>query len=216
MARHYWRAITVLDSRVRATGRPPTTGRASATITRCCSRSNAVPGEPRQLGPRAAPPRSTGARTRHAVRRRLPVRPSRSSQSRCSPTACPGLDDPLAGRGDRAHDRAGVHPSEGRRLSICSRSLRVSAAPGRSALLTTNTSAISISPALFACTASPHPGFTTTTHGVGRPHDLDLDLAHADGLDEHPWEARRRRAAGPPTAWRAQARRGGRGSPSSG
>jgi hypothetical protein len=30
-------------------------------------------------------------------------------------------------------------------------------------LLTTNTSAISISPALLACTASPHPGFTTTT-----------------------------------------------------
>ena len=44
------------------------------------------------------------------------------------------------------------------RSSICSRSRRVSSTPGRSALLITNTSAISISPALLACTLSPHPG----------------------------------------------------------
>ena len=49
------------------------------------------------------------------------------------------------------------------RSSICSRSRRVSSTPGRSALLITKTSAISISPALLACTASPQPGFTTTT-----------------------------------------------------
>ena len=39
----------------------------------------------------------------------------------------------------------------------------VSGVPGRSDLLTTNTSAISINPALFACTPSPQPGLTTTT-----------------------------------------------------
>ena len=44
-----------------------------------------------------------------------------------------------------------------------SRSRRVSSAPGRSALLITNTSAISSRPALLACTESPQPGFTTTT-----------------------------------------------------
>ena len=48
-------------------------------------------------------------------------------------------------------------------LSIASRSATVSWAPTRSALFTTNTSAISISPALFAWMASPQPGFTTTT-----------------------------------------------------
>ena len=49
------------------------------------------------------------------------------------------------------------------RSSMRSRSRRVSSAPGRSALLITNTSAISSRPALLACTASPQPGFTTTT-----------------------------------------------------
>ena len=44
-----------------------------------------------------------------------------------------------------------------------SRSRPVSSVPGRSALLITNTSAISSRPALLAWTASPHPGFTTTT-----------------------------------------------------
>ena len=47
--------------------------------------------------------------------------------------------------------------------SITSRSRAVSAAPSRSALLTTSTSAISSRPALLACTPSPHRGFTTTT-----------------------------------------------------
>ena len=47
--------------------------------------------------------------------------------------------------------------------SICSRSRRASAAPGRSALFTQKTSATSSRPALLACTASPQPGLTTTT-----------------------------------------------------
>ena len=47
--------------------------------------------------------------------------------------------------------------------SIWSRSRRVDSTPPRSALLIANTSAISISPALLACTLSPHPGLTTTT-----------------------------------------------------
>ena len=49
------------------------------------------------------------------------------------------------------------------RSSICSKSRRVSSAPLRSALLMTKMSAISMRPALFACTESPQPGFTTTT-----------------------------------------------------
>ena len=59
----------------------------------------------------------------------------------------------------------GRHASCGRseRSSICSRSRRVSSTPLRSALLITKMSAISIRPALFACTESPQPGFTTTT-----------------------------------------------------
>ncbi len=48
------------------------------------------------------------------------------------------------------------------RSSMSSRSRRVSRAPGRSALLMTNRSAISRRPALFAWMASPQPGFTTT------------------------------------------------------
>ena len=44
-----------------------------------------------------------------------------------------------------------------------SRSATVSSTPARSALFTTKMSAISMRPALFACTVSPHPGFTTTT-----------------------------------------------------
>ena len=59
--------------------------------------------------------------------------------------------------------RAGASRPWPVRSSICSRSRRVSSAPGRSALLITNTSAISIRPALLACTASPQPGLTTTT-----------------------------------------------------
>ena len=52
--------------------------------------------------------------------------------------------------------------------------------------------------------------------GVGRAGDLDLDLAHADGLDDAPTRSRRRRAPGPPRASPAPDHRGGRGSPSSG
>ena len=49
------------------------------------------------------------------------------------------------------------------RSSMCSRSRRTSSAPGRSALLTTSTSATSSRPDLLACTASPMPGATITT-----------------------------------------------------
>ena len=102
------------------------------------------------------------------------------------------------------------------RSSMCSRSRRASSAPGRSALLTTNTSAISSSPALAACTASPHPGIHDHDGRVGRAGDLDLDLTDADGLDRAPIGSRPRRAPGPPRASPARGRRGGHGSPSSG
>ena len=43
------------------------------------------------------------------------------------------------------------------------RSRTASSAPSRSALFTTKRSAISRIPAFDACTASPHPGWTTTS-----------------------------------------------------
>ena len=59
--------------------------------------------------------------------------------------------------------RSGSREAGSAMSSMRSRSRAVSWAPGRSALLTTKTSAISISPALLAWTASPHPGLTTTS-----------------------------------------------------
>src|SRR5690606_15381708 len=62
-----------------------------------------------------------------------------------------------------AQSTGGCQPLRGWAIaSIRRRSRAVSSAPGRSALLTTNTSATSMSPALLACTASPQPGLTTT------------------------------------------------------
>ena len=74
--------------------------------------------------------------------------------------------------------------------------------PSRSALLTTNTSAISMMPALIACTSSPVPGTSTTTVDVSGPGHVHFVLSDADGLDQHDVEAGRveheRRVAGRP------------------
>ncbi len=64
-------------------------------------------------------------------------------------------------------------------------SVYVASAPSRSALFTTNTSAISRMPALTAWIASPMPGASSTSDGVGQARDLDLGLPDADGLDQH-------------------------------
>ena len=65
---------------------------------------------------------------------------------------------------DTARTIGGVHPRSRPRARprTPARSRSVSSAPGRSALLSTNTSAISSRPALAACTASPQPGLITT------------------------------------------------------
>ena len=99
--------------------------------------------------------------------------------------------------------------------SMPSRSRTVSGAPGRSALLTTNTSAISSSPAFAACTASPHPGFTTTTVVSACPaiststcptptvsitiHGLPDRVEHAHRLRRRDRRARRGARASPST-----------------
>ena len=65
-----------------------------------------------------------------------------------------------------------------------SMSRRVSSTPLRSALLITKTSAISIRPALLACTLSPQPGFTTTTVVSALPAISTSTWPDADGLDQ--------------------------------
>ena len=63
---------------------------------------------------------------------------------------------------------SGSRPASSRRAGLpdsdsCGSRVPAWSAPGRSALLMTNTSAISIMPALIACTSSPSPGTSTTT-----------------------------------------------------
>ena len=86
-------------------------------------------------------------------------------------------------------------------------------APSRSALFTTKMSAISMMPALIACTSSPAPGTSRTIEMSAVRHDIDFVLSDADGLDDHDVLARgvehERRIA----SWRAPGRRDGRASP---
>ena len=58
-------------------------------------------------------------------------------------------------------------------------------APGRSALLMTKISAISIVPALMACTSSPIPGTRMSSVTSARPRDLYFILPDPDSFDEH-------------------------------
>ena len=89
---------------------------------------------------------------------------------------------PFGGHG--LHDRrASAVACQARAWPRSSRSTR--SAPGWSALLMTKTSAISMMPALIACTSSPMPGTSTTTVTCARRGDLDFVLTHADGFDEH-------------------------------
>ena len=86
-----------------------------------------------------------------------------SSQSQCAssrPASSPIPSPPVA----TVVTMGGFQSSSARSASaiMLRRSRTVSWACGRSALLTTNTSAISRMPALAACTASPIPGTTST------------------------------------------------------
>ena len=99
---------------------------------------------------------------RRRSRRRISSPPVVSRCARCAPIAAHSSSMP-APEVAVVQTTGGRHPVSPASSSIPSRSRTVSGAPGRSALFTTNTSAISSSPALAACTASPQPGFTTTT-----------------------------------------------------
>ena len=110
----------------------------------------AAPGSPRRLGSAAISSRSA---SRGHAGDRVPAcseRPIVSSSSGRRRRSSPGLQDrrtPAPSQGcsaDRLHAAA------------------VRSAPSRSALLTTKMSAISMMPALSACTSSPVPGTSTT------------------------------------------------------
>ncbi len=88
--------------------------------------------------------------------------------------------------------------------------------PGWSALLMTKTSAISMMPALIACTSSPMPGTSTTTVTCARRGDLHFVLPHADGFDEDEVPARGVQQARQVRRWRAPGRRASRAWPWSG
>ena len=79
----------------------------------------------------------------------------------------------------------GIH-SRGRvsQLMTAEMSRTTASAPGRSALLTTKRSAISIRPAFMACIASPPSGDEGHDDGVGEAHDVELSLADAHRLDD--------------------------------
>ena len=59
----------------------------------------------------------------------------------------------------------------------------------------TKTSAISMMPALMACTSSPMPGTSTTTVTSATSRHVHFVLSHADGFDDHAHPARPRDAA---------------------
>ena len=107
-------------------------------------------------------------------------------------------------RGDRRPDlvRAAVFARDrlddrrppgagGNCCTVRSRSSRVACVPSRSALLMTNTSAISSRPAFTACTSSPAPGIQHDDRRGRRFDDLEFRLPDADGLDQHPRPAGR-------------------------
>ncbi len=79
---------------------------------------------------------------------------------------------------------AGTWPSWAASESIDSISATTRSTPSRSALFTTNTSAISMIPAFRAWTSSPEAGHEHHDAHVGGAHDLHLVLPHPHGLHE--------------------------------
>ena len=128
----------------------------------------------------------------------------------------PQLGDAVAGRPRSVATTGGRQPSRVGEVEHRSRSRRVSSTPGRSALLITNTSAISSRPALFACTASPQPGFTTTTVVSAAPAISTSTWPTPTVSIEDPRPADGVEDADRLEGGERRARRGGRGSPSSG
>ena len=152
-----------------------------------------------------------------APRRRLAPSPEASRWASVSSHRRPQAGIPVSlDRGPGDDRRA---PAVGRHLvmsSICSNSRRRRLGARPVGLVDHEDVGDLHRPALFACTASPQPGLTTTTVVSAVPDDLHLDLADPDGLDhderdpdgvEHTDGLRRRPAT---------ARRAGHGSPSTG
>jgi magnesium-transporting ATPase (P-type) len=93
----------------------------------------------------------------------------------------------------------GRHAPRSDRSSMLSRSRTVCWAPWRSALFTTKTSPISMSPALLAWTASPQPGLTTTTVVSAAPATSTSTCPTptvSTTVQANPAAARTRRASG--------------------
>ena len=126
------------------------------------------------------------SRSRHSARARRRV-PCADCDVRAEPLdGVEQLGDALAGRRLGLEDRR--PPLAGReRLQRQHRprsTATVRSAPSRSALLTTKMSAISMMPALSACTSSPAAGHEHHDRDVGGADDVDFVLADADGLDD--------------------------------
>ena len=120
--------------------------------------------------------------TARFLRRRSSRRPSRSSAARCSSTADQQLGNVLAGQRLRQQDHRRCSGSASPTIERTSFSIVFAA--GCSILLIAITSGISMIPAFSACTESPEPGISTSTHRVRDPGHLDLALPRTHGLDE--------------------------------
>ena len=134
-----------------------------------------------------------GAAHPEDVRRRA-RRPSGRVAAPCAAVLANGLDQLFGSRCPRARP-CGRSRASTRRAGAPARDYSESrvparSAPGRSALLIANTSAISMMPALMACTSSPIPGTSTTTVTSRDPRDIHFVLAHADCLHHHDVAAR--------------------------
>src|SRR5213593_3725947 len=104
--------------------------------------------------------KSASTSARAAPRRRSRYSPDSRAQARCLSIASMSCGNPSPDWADVR--RMGLfHGRSFARESICARSRAVSSAPGRSALFTTSTSAISSTPALIAWMSSPRPGTVT-------------------------------------------------------
>ena len=134
--------------------------------------------EPLRHAARAAGTRCASRRRAACVARGVRAEPRRSP-STSSATPSPVVATVL-------HDRR--PPLARRRRSAATAFASIAAtsrsAPSRSALLTTKMSAISMMPALSACTSSPVPGTSVDDRDVGGADDVDFVLADADGFDD--------------------------------
>ena len=166
-------------------------GSSSRAATWATSSSNTLARRTRSPpAPRAGSARSPRSSSRSRASRRRSSRPSCLLERTVLADRVPELVDALAARRDRLHDLRAPRRCGPTRSSISSRSRTVSATPSRSALFTTNRSAISMQPGLVRLHAVAPARVHDHDGGVGGAGDLDLDLADADGLDDDPRLAR--------------------------